>query len=492
LARQPQPRIADRLPTLEEWQRILKHLERQEEENERLRKRTQELERQLEEALRAAKRQAAPFARQHRKENPRKPGRKPGAGYGKAHCRPKPKQVDQTLRAPLPGQCPHCGGAVQKDQVVEQYQTELPPIRPVQRKFEIEVGHCQQCGQRVRGRHPEQTSDAGGVAGVTLGPQLVALAVVLNKSLGLSHEKVCGLLKLWGVAVSRSGICQAITRAAQKAEPTYQGLIQAVRASPQVTPDETGWKVAGRLWWLWAFATTSVTVYAILPGRGFVQAASVLGEDYAGQLVRDGWVVYLRFLKAVHQACLAHLLRRCREMREVAATSAQARFPAAVQKMLQHALPLRDRREQGQITAQGLAVACARLEKRCDRLLAPAYRHPANERLANHLWQHQDALFTFLRHPGTDATNWRAEQALRPLVVVRKVWGGNRTERGAQAQQILSSVLRTCWQQQRCPIQTLRQMLTARISEPLLLLPPASSQPGSLTKSTPPRRVAKR
>ena len=207
-----------------------------------------------------------------------------------------------------------------------------------------------------------------------------------------------------------------------------------------------------------------------------------------GRAVRDGWVVYLRFLRAVHQACLAHLLRRCREMRELAATSAQARFPVAVQQLLQHALQLRDRREQGKITAPGWAMACARLERRCDRLLAPTYRHPANERLANHLWQHQDALFTFLRQPGTDATNWRAEQALRPLVVVRKVWGGNRTERGAQAQQILSSVLRTCWQQQRCPIPTLRQMLTARISEPLSLLP-ASLQSGSLTNSTRPRRA---
>lgn len=27
-----------------------------------------------------------------------------------------------------------------------------------------------------------------------------------------------------------------------------------------------------------------------------------------------------------------------------------------------------------------------------------------------------------------DATNWRAEQAIRPCVVNRKVWGGNRTD----------------------------------------------------------------
>ena len=71
----------------------------------------------------------------------------------------------------------------------------------------------------------------------------------------------------------------------------------------------------------------------------------------------------------------------------------------------------------------------------------------ANERLAKHLHKHRDQLFTFLRRPGIDATNWRAEQAIRPAVVNRKVWGGNRTQAGAEAQSILTSILRTGAQQ---------------------------------------------
>jgi len=54
----------------------------------------------------------------------------------------------------------------------------------------------------------------------------------------------------------------------------------------------------------------------------------------------------------------------------------------------------------------------------------------ANQRLANHLRRERDAMFTFLYCPGLDATNYRAEQAIRPMVVTRKVWGGNRTEKG--------------------------------------------------------------
>ena len=58
-------------------------------------------------------------------------------------------------------------------------------------------------------------------------------------------------------------------RVAEKAEPTYQALVEQVRGSPSVTPDETGWKVGGQLWWMWVFSTPQVTVYAIQPGRGF-------------------------------------------------------------------------------------------------------------------------------------------------------------------------------------------------------------------------------
>jgi len=72
-----------------------------------------------------------------------------------------------------------------------------------------------------------------------------------------------------------------------------------------VAPDETGWRVGGRLHWLWAFATPDTTVYAIHPGRGFPEAASTLGADFAGVLVRDGWAPYRRFTQAAHQTCLA-------------------------------------------------------------------------------------------------------------------------------------------------------------------------------------------
>jgi len=45
-------------------------------------------------------------------------------------------------------------------------------------------------------------------------------------------------------------------------------------------------------------------------------------------------------------------------------------------------------------------------------------------RFAAHLTTEAAAILTFLGHPARDATNWRAEHALRPAIVTRKFWGG--------------------------------------------------------------------
>ena len=98
-------------------------------------------------------------------------------------------------------------------------------------------------------------------------------------------------------------------------------------------------------------------VYAIQPGRGVADAATVLGADVAGILVRDGWAPYRRFTAATHQTCLAHLLRRARTLR---LDYPRARCPVQMQAALHHVLTLRDRSHQGALSPQGLAVARGR------------------------------------------------------------------------------------------------------------------------------------
>jgi hypothetical protein len=108
------------------------------------------------------------------------------------------------------------------------------------------------------------------------------------------------------------------------------------------------------------------------------------------------------------------------------ASPAAAQFPLAVKELLQQGLRLRDRYQQGEVSAAGLAVATGRLEASLDR----RFRHPANRRLARHLRHELPHLVTFLRCPGLAATNNFAERAIRLMAIARKTWGGNRTAHG--------------------------------------------------------------
>ena len=101
------------------------------------------------------------------------------------------------------------------------------------------------------------------------------------------------------------------------------------------------------------------------------------------------------------------------------------------------------------------------LEAAVDRLVAGATRYPPNRRLLNHLARERAHLFTFLTIPGVEATNWRAEHAIRPAVVTRKTWGGNRTWTGAATWQALTSVVRTANQQGHDPVDLLARLLGA-------------------------------
>jgi len=423
------------------WKRRHDRLQRQ---HERLQRQHERLTQQLAAARRAGFRQAAPFAKDRPQGEGRRPGRRPGRRYGRRGRRPVPPRVDRTYRAPVPPTCPGCGGAVVVTRVAPQYQEDLPVVHPIVRRFDVEVGCCTGCGRRVQGRHPLQTSDALGAANVHLGPGAVTLIVLLHKHVGVPLEKMATLLReRFGLTVTPGGLVAALHRAARVAAPTYAALCEQVRGSPVVTPDETGWRVAAVLHWLWAFATPDTTVYAIRPGRSFEDAAATLGTDFAGVLVRDGWAPYRRFTQARHQSCVAHLARRTRTLR---ADHPRSPWAARVQAVFTDALALRDRRDQQAITEHGLAVARGRLLARLSRLIDTAPALPAAQRFAAHLDREFAAVLSFLWAPDVDATNWRAEHAIRPAVVNRKVCGGNRTPRGAETQQVLASVVRTARQ----------------------------------------------
>jgi transposase len=424
-------------------------------ENAKLRKlietqaeRIAQLETLIEEVRRGGKRQAAPFSKGITKPNPKRPGRKGGEDYGtKARRRVPERAPDRVLGAPLPDSCPHCRCEdLIALRTAPQFVEDLAEPITVLTRFDIAVGVCSCCGRRVQGRHLEQTSDALGAAGSQIGPRALSTAAWLQKTCGMSLAKICALYANLGLSVTPGALAQAMDRLAAKAAATYEALKAELAAQAVISPDETGWRVGGLSAWLWAFAASTITIYAICDGRGFDEAITVLPADFAGVLCRDGWAPYRKFTQAVHQSCLAHLLRRCHELGRSNPPSGRA-IPAECSDILHDALSARALRDTGSLNDHTLAATIAELNRRMDQLLRRKPTHPANRRLLKHLRNERSALFSFLTRPGIEATNWRAEQAVRPAVVNRKICGGNRTWHAAGTQQVLMTLFRTAYQQ---------------------------------------------
>lgn len=429
-----------------------------EREIEELKKRVAELEKRLDEKERAGKRQAAPFAKGEPTPTPKKPGRKVGAKHGQHGHRPPPtpETIDETFEAPLPDVCPHCGGAIaEDDHVDEQFQIDIP-TKPIRRKFRIHKGCCKTCGRRVRGRHALQTSDAVGAAQSQVGPNAQASIVYLNKRSGMSYGKIVDHLKeANGIDIKPSTATRIVLRTADKLQPVYEEIKESIKESKYITPDETGWRNGGRPVWLHAWVGDRATCYVIDPHRSADALEKVIGLDYSGTLIRDGAASYDRFEDAIHQLCVGHPLRRAHNLEENQIGRAKV-FPRQIIDLVQEALQLRDDYRAGQRSAEDLVAV---YEEYVDRMLDLTARPRCNEIndiFASHLNHYAHAWFAFLFQPDLPATNHEAEQALRTPIVNRKVFGGNRTDAGCQAQVITSSTIQTCKQQKRSAFSFLR------------------------------------
>jgi len=312
-----------------------------------------------------------------------------------------------------------------------------------------------------------------GAAASQLGPDAQAAVVALNKTFGLSHVKVSKVFEvLFGIHLTRGASTQIVLRAADRLEPADAEVCSQIKASPCLTPDETGWRVAGKSAWLHAWVAERAICYAIEEHRKADALEGVIGLDWAGKMTHDGFSSYNRFVQAIHQQCLGHVLRRVREL-EAQALRGAVHYPRKLIALFTEAIHLRNRHLKGEVSAAQLQEARQQFDERLAKLARPAREVPAYETLSEHLWKHLDEWFTFLDHPDVEPTNWEGEQAIRPAVVNRKVWGGNRTWAGAHAQEVLMSVLGTCTRTGQNGLefvsQTLRAFGNPQLPRPILL-----------------------
>jgi len=362
-----------------------------------------------------------------------------------------PTTIDRIVDAVLPDACSGCGGRVVEDGVADQYQTDIVQVATETTHIRVHQGVCDGCGRRVQGRHALSTSDALGAAAAQVGPKAKALAASLHYEHGLSFGRCADILSTLGVDVTRGALAGSAASIAQDLGPTFESIVAELVSRPVVVMDETGWKLCGDRAWLWAATTGTETVYLVRAGRGFEDATALIPADYRGVIVSDGWVVYRRYDEADRQSCLAHLTRRCSEMITDLPRWARG-TPREVKALLQEALAARE------LDGPDRVRVAADLDERIELLGERPHPHPDNARLVKHLTNERADLFTFLTVDGVDATNWRAEQAMRPAVVNRKTWGGNRTRAGADRQGILMTILRTARQRGVDIIETLVEL----------------------------------
>jgi hypothetical protein len=409
-------------------------------ENQTLREQLRQALQRIEELERAAHRQAAPFRRDPRKIIPPEQRKRPGRKEGHEGCfRTEPPVIDELIDVPLE-RCPRCGGALQSVSVLEQVIEEIEPVRPKVIKLRTRVGLCTCCGQNVRSTHPLQSSLAGGCARVQLGPRALGLAALLNKVCGLTMRKTTLVMqKLCGLKLSAGGLSQAMCRVARRVAGHYEKLIEEIRASPAVNADETSWYVGRAGFWLWCFVTPCGTVYRVDDSRGSDVVRAVLGENFAGVLVSDCLRSYDPVNCRKHK-CFAHHLR--------AIAQAGGENPGEYLRQWRVLLKTANMlyQERRSIEARRFEQMRLNLEALKDRLLDQPLSDEADKKIRARLIKHRPHLLRCLQEPAAEPTNNRAERALRPAVIARKLSCGNRSENGKRAWEVLASLGATCQQ----------------------------------------------
>jgi transposase len=426
-----------------------------------------ELRAEIEQLKRGRKRQAAPFSKGTRVADPKPPGRKPGAGPFRYRESPRPEESTEPpvdVRV-LVDACPACGGSLAAERIDYAYMTELPALpRPLVTAYRVWVCRCVICGRQVRGQHPEGARDQYGATAHRLGVRLRAAAHTLHYGVGIPVRKVPAVLHaLTGVRLTQGALTQdALQHAEGPLGTAYEGLRASMPEAPVVHTDDTGWRVGGQPAYLMVFETDGATVYHIRPRHRHEEVQEVSPADYDGVMVTDRGRSYdaQAFDGVLQQKCLAHIQRSISDVLETKVGRARD-FGEQLKELLQEALALWHVYRDGQRTDYKVDAEALQ-EEITYQLRHRSLKDPDNQRLRNELGWHHDRgnLVRFLANPRVEPTNNRAERALRPAVIARKVSQCSKNDRGAGAFAVFTSVIRTLMKTDTAAVvDTLSQLL---------------------------------
>lgn len=391
--------------------------------------------------------------------------KKRGAPFGHpGWSRKKPNRIDRIEHVAAPSVCPHCSmediaGTEVRDEHIQEDIVLVP--KTVATKYIHETSYCPRCKRNV------SRAGKGEMPGSPIGPVAKSTASFLRYRIGISYRNVQELFAvLFGMKLVPASLVGFDRQAVRRGRPLYDDLREKVRASPVVHADETSWRNDGEGHWAWYAGNPDLAFFHIDRSRSGDVAEGILGKRFGGTLVTDRYAAYARANAVDWQTCLAHLIRRAKELlRELEGVPAPHRDMRSVAFLTGVAdIFTRACREGSGLTERSPEKA-TRLEKSLAGELAALCTaklgfKDAETLRASLIGKDNSRLFTFLRIPGVPPTNNQAEQSIRFMVIFRKILFGTRSQQGLVTHSVLPSLIRTAERQGKHPREFLHTLLT--------------------------------
>ena len=283
--------------------------------------------------------------------------------------------------------------------------------------YALAQGTCPHCRKQVQAPLPPEAAPGG------IGPRLQAAAAYLRTEGRMSLTPLQRYFsEVMGVAVSRGWLHESGVALSRKLEPAWENLAEQIRGAEVLNLDETGFGRKDRDW-IWAALSARTVLFHFSGTRGAKALTTILPEGFSGVIGTDRYGAYNALKSAVRQFCWAHLRREfiaLSESRHPEVAVLGTRLVAEQEEVfaLWHAF------RNGEITRKDLraftAINLARLKR--GLLQASAMDHKAARNLGKDLLKNWDRLWVFLKVEGVEPTNNRAERALRPLVILKRIF----------------------------------------------------------------------
>jgi transposase len=264
------------------------------------------------------------------------------------------------------------------------------------------------------------------------------------------------------INVTKGYLAKVMKKGSAALEACYDELLHDLPSQAVVNADESGWPKQGtqKQQWTWVFRTSLYSLFKISPSRASQVLIDVLGEEFNGVLGCDYFSAYRKFMgefDVTMQFCLAHLIRDVKFLVDSYDTSLKC-YGTKILSALRDLFHTIHRHE-----SMAADTFKARLEKNKQAVIKAAIGYvPARseaENMAMRFRKHGEAYFTFITTPGVDPTNNCAEQAIRFVVIYRRVSQGSRSASGSAACERFFTVAASCAMQGRSAFTFIKQTL---------------------------------